>query len=44
MLFSVSRSSAQRSFWRMAPFERIAAEVRPTLTLLAVTTSLFIPK
>ncbi len=36
-LSRVSRSSAQRSFWRVVPLPMIAAEVRPTLTPIAVT-------
>ncbi len=36
-LSSVSRSSAQRSFWAMVPFEVMAASVRPVDTPSAVT-------
>ena len=37
ILSIVSRSSAQRSFWAMVPFDMIAAEVRPMQTPIAVT-------
>ena len=37
IFFIVSRSSAQRSFCAMVPFDRMAAAVRPMLTPIAVT-------
>ncbi len=37
ILSRVSRSSAHRSFWAIVPLDRIAAEVRPIDTPMAVT-------